>query len=240
MERAHMKRISLVLAWVLVTVSLSATTIGEYRLNEKGIRYYDKNQPQNAVESFSKALEKGDAQGEILFNLGTVFLAEKDLDKAASNFQQAEPLLEGENKANAFYNLGNIYYTSGHFSDAIENFEKALEINPNDKDAKFNLELAKKASRELHLQSKQSPSKGNPGDKQNQQQNQQKNQQQDQNQKKKEEKKQNLEEKQEESEKEQKERAKQILNMMDQKEKEARREFLKPKKVDNNQVERDW
>ena len=42
-----------------------------------------------------------------------------------------------------YYNLGNAYYKAGKIAPAILNYERALLMNPGDKDARFNLEMAK-------------------------------------------------------------------------------------------------
>ena len=42
-----------------------------------------------------------------------------------------------------YYNLGNAYYRLNKVAPAILNYERALLLNPGNKDARFNLELAK-------------------------------------------------------------------------------------------------
>jgi len=45
--------------------------------------------------------------------------------------------------AKVYYNIGNCYYKMGKIPSAIINYERALLLNPSDKDARFNLEIAK-------------------------------------------------------------------------------------------------
>ena len=42
-----------------------------------------------------------------------------------------------------YYNIGNAYYKMNKIAPAILNYERALLLNPRDKDARFNLEIAK-------------------------------------------------------------------------------------------------
>lgn len=42
-----------------------------------------------------------------------------------------------------YYNLGNSYYKSDKIAKAIINYERALLLNPDDKDIRFNLDMAK-------------------------------------------------------------------------------------------------
>ena len=46
-------------------------------------------------------------------------------------------------KSKAYYNLGNTSYKINKKEEAIAYYRKALELNPNDKDAKYNYELLK-------------------------------------------------------------------------------------------------
>jgi Ca-activated chloride channel family protein len=62
------------------------------------------------------------------------------------------------------YNKGNCYAKMGKIDEAIKAYEKALKLNPNDKDAKYNLELLKKKN---HKQNKKNTKKNNKNNKQN-------------------------------------------------------------------------
>ena len=55
-----------------------------------------------------------------------------------------EALLADEGEAaDVYYNLGNAYYKNDDIAKAILNYERALLLDPADKDALFNLELAR-------------------------------------------------------------------------------------------------
>ena len=93
----------------------------------------------------------------IIILLQTVIFSLKaqntDLQSAADTYSkgeyaQAAELYENILKtsgecANVYYNLGNCYYKMGKIPSAIINYERALLLNPRDKDAYFNLEIAK-------------------------------------------------------------------------------------------------
>ena len=59
---------------------------------------------------------------------------QKEYEKAASLFKET----------GAFYNLGNALAFHGKYNEAIASYEKALQENPKDEDAAFNLEYLKK------------------------------------------------------------------------------------------------
>jgi len=53
-----------------------------------------------------------------------------------------EIIESGYESADLYYNLGNAYYKQNVISRAILNYEKALELDPNNEDIKYNLQLA--------------------------------------------------------------------------------------------------
>ena len=77
----------------------------------------------------------------------TLFLAAADA-YSKGEFVKAAELYEntlntsGES-AMIYYNIGNCYYKMNKTASAILNYERALLLNPGDKDARFNLEIAK-------------------------------------------------------------------------------------------------
>ncbi len=70
-------------------------------------------------------------------------------------------------KSGSWYNLGNTLMSQQKYKESIEAYKKALRVNPDDQDAKYNLEYARKML----------------SNQQQQQQNQDQNQDQDQDQK---------------------------------------------------------
>ena len=65
----------------------------------------------------------------------------------ARSIELYEQLLSGEQEsAVLYYNLGNAYYKTGEMAKAILNYERALLLRPGDKDVKYNLDLAQRAT----------------------------------------------------------------------------------------------
>ena len=48
--------------------------------------------------------------------------------------------VSNSDKSEAYYNLGNIYFLKEEYGLALENYKKALDFNPNDLDAKYNIQ----------------------------------------------------------------------------------------------------
>ena len=75
-----------------------------------------------------------------LYKQGSSYLESGQYEKAVSLFETI--LNQGIFHENLYYNLGNSYFRLGSYGHSIWAYEKAMELNPLDADAKFNLSLA--------------------------------------------------------------------------------------------------
>ncbi len=83
------------------------------------------------------------------YNLGVANYREGAYDQAVASFTRAAQEAGSKKlKEKSFYNLGNSYFMLQDYQQAINAYEEALKIDPNDEDAKFNLELARKKLKE--------------------------------------------------------------------------------------------
>lgn len=112
---------------------------------KKGNIDFENKRFQSALESYRKVQVKNPDAPEVLYNLGTTLYkvnsyqeSAKDLESSASKTQ--DPKL----KTQALYNYGNTQYRLGNFEKAIDAYKKVLELDPADKDAKYNLEFLQK------------------------------------------------------------------------------------------------
>jgi len=80
------------------------------------------------------------AQNESLFDAANNAYNKGDYDAAISNYQKI--LDQGETSSELYYNLANSHYKLSHIAPSIFYYEKALQLDPNDKDIKNNLEFA--------------------------------------------------------------------------------------------------
>ena len=82
--------------------------------------------------------------------------AKANADFAAANFPAAiagyESLVKDRQwNASLFYNLGNAYFRAGDRGRAILNYERALALDPNQPEARANLQLVRDQARALEL-----------------------------------------------------------------------------------------
>lgn len=118
------------------------TTAG---LNQKGNKSFEGKRYESALEAYRKAQIRTPDNSTIRYNLGTTLYQLDQFQEAETQLEQALAKAPSkEFKANAWYNYGNTQYRLGQFDKATEAYRKALDLNPHDKDAKYNLELLQK------------------------------------------------------------------------------------------------
>ncbi|GJQ20779.1 MAG: hypothetical protein HBSIN02_11340 [Bacteroidia bacterium] len=148
---------------------------------------YRRENYAEAETQYKKALEKYPDSEIGRFNAGNAYYKQQRYDEAGQAFSEYAAITKDPLSASkAYYNMGNALYQSQKLDESIEAYKQALRLNPNDRDARFNLELAKqKKQAQQQQQQKQEQQKQNQNQKdqkQEQQNDQQQNKQQKQDQ----------------------------------------------------------
>lgn len=73
------------------------------------------------------------------FDEANAAYADGRYEEAAALYQG---LIDEQPNATLYYNLGNVRYKQGELAQAILNYERALRLEPNNKDAQYNLAFA--------------------------------------------------------------------------------------------------
>ncbi|KAA3601593.1 MAG: hypothetical protein DWQ06_08230 [Calditrichaeota bacterium] len=107
-----------------------------------GISLIQNSKIQEAKKNSLKALEIDENCVRAKIQLGRILQLEGDLDEAESKFK--EVLTDFPLARNVILNLGRTQYLRKKYSDAVQTFNKLLEIDPERKDAHFNLMLCYK------------------------------------------------------------------------------------------------
>ncbi|MBT6146738.1 MAG: tetratricopeptide repeat protein, partial [Gemmatimonadetes bacterium] len=103
-----------------------------------GIIYLNRQQYDDAVASFEHVLEYGEHHGALV-NLANAQIQQDKVESAIATLERALAL-----DADCFichYNLGNVYWASEAHEEARANFQRALELQPGDIDARYNLAI---------------------------------------------------------------------------------------------------
>jgi Ca-activated chloride channel homolog len=97
---------------------------------------------EDALAHYDKAVGKLPADPGAHFDRGAALYALSRFDEAGQEFLRATEAKDGALKASAFYNLGNAFFKKDKFKEAVEAYRRSLGLNPADKLAKWNLEIA--------------------------------------------------------------------------------------------------
>ncbi|MFC1811613.1 VWA domain-containing protein [Thermodesulfobacteriota bacterium] len=109
-----------------------------------GLDAYEKGNYESALEAFMDAQLDDPERSEILYNIGNAYYKLGDFNAANLSYQQALKTEKENLKQKAWYNLGNTHYRKGALEDAVKSYTAALEIDPDDAQARQNLEFVKK------------------------------------------------------------------------------------------------
>ncbi len=163
------RRAVLTLAGV-VLLSLGTSAQKANNLIRKGNDAYNKQQFDQAATDYQNALAKEPSSDVGQYNLGNALYKGKKLDEAASAYDKASKAsVDKAFQQKAYYNEGVALQQQQKLPEAIEAYKKALKLNPSDQDARFNLQKALEQQRQQQQQQQQKQPPPPPKNKQKQQ-----------------------------------------------------------------------
>jgi tetratricopeptide (TPR) repeat protein len=114
------------------------------KVNNRAVKYFNKGKFEAAAETFNKEIKNHPGNYDILVNsAGTDYKLNK-LDEAQTKYAVVinSTDIAKEDKFAVFYNMGNVEFKKNNLEKAADFYKEALKLNPNDKDTKYNLEVA--------------------------------------------------------------------------------------------------
>ena len=132
------------LVWALAVCSaaLSACAPDVVRHNEAGNERFAGQTYDGAIDESRLARVAEPDRAEPYYNAANAYNRQSELDAAVAQTQQALKTADPELAERAWYNLGNAYSDGQQWPEAIQAYKAALRLQPDDGDAKHNLELA--------------------------------------------------------------------------------------------------
>ncbi len=141
-ERRKIKISKIATLFVFIFFSVNGFSQNVNNYIEKGNQFYQQKDFENAAKEYQTALNKSDGKNAAAnFNLGNTFFKKGNSKDALKFYEQI--LANSNNKElqqNALYNKGVVYQKENKLPEAIEAYKKALLLNPNDEDARQNLQ----------------------------------------------------------------------------------------------------
>lgn len=145
-----MKTRLLVLSFFIVAFT-RAQDVTSYLI--KGNQYYEQQQYDLAEAQYRKALEYDERNVTAQYNLANSLHKQKKFNEAAEVLDQlTRRAKENSLRSSAHYNRGVAFTKLKMLEESIESYKAALRINPDDKEARENLQ---KALRELKQKQQQ-------------------------------------------------------------------------------------
>lgn len=103
-----------------------------------GVTYYQLGNTEKALTWYNKVLSLNKNHIDAINNTAVIYYTNKQLDSAEVYFNRLLPLSKTPDAA--LVGIGAVNFSKGNLTQAKSYFEKALQINPNNKDAKSNLQ----------------------------------------------------------------------------------------------------
>ena len=162
------------------TVTLAACSQAAEKLNDVGNEAFHMQDYGAALAAYEQAKQESPEQAEPHFNMANTHYRQQNYPEAQKEIEQTLLKDDGALTQDSIYNLGNTFFQSEQFEQAVEAYKEALRLNPDDVEAKHNLELALQMLQQQQQQQEQQDQQQQEGQQDDQQQGQPGDQSQDQ------------------------------------------------------------
>lgn len=144
--------------WLLVVVALTPLLVGfafpgsMQKLWRQADRAYKRQQFPEAARLYGEAGTQQPQEWALKYNQAVAAAQAQQYDAAVGGLQQVAKEGPAELRAAAEYNTGNAYLAQKENEKAIEHYKRALYLRPEDMNAKWNLELARRKQQQQQQQ----------------------------------------------------------------------------------------
>jgi len=132
---------------------LAACSPTAEKYNQDGNQAFTEQAFLEALELYQSAQIESPELAEPYYNAANALYRQGSYPEALEQIQIALQYIDKESLAeSSFYNMGNAFFNSQELETAVEAYKQALLLNPEDQDAKYNLELALQQQQEQEQQ----------------------------------------------------------------------------------------
>lgn len=165
-----------IVSLIILFVFLTASAVNDAR---KANAAFERGDYSEAVQLYRQAIQQDSDNARLHFNLGNALSRLGQSDEAAESYSRFNELADSPiEQSMADYNMGRMLTDNENYEEALNYFRNALIKNPDDDDARHNFELALKRQQQDEQEQPEDDSGGEGGD-DDQQQDQPENQDQD-------------------------------------------------------------
>ncbi len=159
----------LLLIAFLLTPSMSKAQ-NENTLIKKGNDAYEKKDYNNAITQYQQAIAKKPASATAKYNLGNALYKNSKADEAVQAYDDAAAnAVSKTDKSKAYYNKGVVLQNNKKIPECIEAYKNALKLNPQDEDARQNLQKALQQQKQQQQENKNKKEEKKPKENKEQQ-----------------------------------------------------------------------
>lgn len=163
---------------VIFAVLLTASSLNDAR---KANDAFNSGDYEKAAELYRQAIADSPDDPRLHFNLGSALAKMGEAEAAVQAFQSAKELMDNpEDKARADYNAGTVLSNAEMYDEALDFYKNAMRNDPGDADVKHNYEMSLKKQQEQEQEQQQQDQNSDDEQQENQDQDQNQNQDQDQ------------------------------------------------------------
>ncbi len=131
---------------ILMMIFLTASSVNDAR---KANSAFERGDYAEAAELYRQAIDQNPDDARLYFNLARTLYELGESEAAMEAYDRFKSLTESpSDRSFADYNKGRMLTDMGNYQEAIDYFREALINNPDDPDAKFNYELAVRKQQE--------------------------------------------------------------------------------------------
>ncbi len=137
-----LQRLGVLLLTLLVFGVLAGCGEKGAERNNAGNRLYEASEYDPAIDAYRAAQIADPDRAEFYLNMASALMRDGDSDAAIAALELVLNNDDGDMAAQAYYSLGNVYFEMENYPDAVQAYREVLLLNPDDDDARYNLELA--------------------------------------------------------------------------------------------------
>jgi len=197
-----------------------------HKQTEEANKLFAEEKYDEANNKYRDALLYSPESPIINFNIGDVQYKKRNYEEAIKSYEKSLSTDDVLLQSRSYYNMGNTLYKMGKLPESILAYKQALKYNPDDEDAKYNLEYVraklKDEAQKQPQQDQQQQQQRQEQQKQDQKQ-QQNNDRQDQQQQEQEEQEQNQQNQEDQNEQEQQQEQQQAVEQKEISKEDAER-----------------
>ena len=147
---------------VTIFIFLTASSVNDAR---KANSAFERGEFAEAAQLYQQSIEQNPDDARLHFNLARALYELGESDAAMESYERFKSLTDSPlNRSFADYNKGRMLTDMGNYDEALDYFRDALINNPNDPDAKFNYELAVRKKQDQESDQESSESEDGDGD----------------------------------------------------------------------------